>query len=1004
VGDFNGDGKPDLAATGALNLTTGEVLVLLNLTAPGASTPSFAPQRAFACGVLPRSLAVGDFNGDGKPDLAVGELQLGMLSVLLNATMPGGGAPSFAEQQAFATGTGVLGLAVADFNADGNSDVAATNGVSDTVSVLLNTPVVITISGSPATGIIQDDDAPASIAIATGDSQSAIANTAFATNLAVDVRNAAGNLVQGVTVTFTAPASGPSGTFAGSSFVTVVTDTSGQAAAPTFTANGLAGSYMVSAQASGGSGPSINFSLTNLSTVGVTHFNVAAPSDTTAGSAFDVTISALDTLNHVVTNYTGTIHFTSSDENRVLPSDYTFLTGDNGVHTFMSAVILRTAGNQAVSVNDTVNTFLTGNAPVLVDPASADHLEFSQQPTNTVAGATISPAVTVRIQDAFNNQLTGDTTDSVVMAIGVNPGSGTLAGTLMEPVTGGIATFSDLSIDKPGTGYTLIATSTGLTGATSVAFDIATRPTHLAFAVHPTGTVAGMAITPAVTVQVEDSANNIVTGDNSDEVTMAIGTNPGGGTLSGTLTLTVHNGVATFSDLSINKSGTGYTLTATTVGLTGDSSAKFDITPATADHLFLLQQPTNTIAGEAITPAIEVEILDRFGNLTASTANVLVAIATNPGGGTLAGTTTRAASGGVATLDDLWINRIGTGYTLAAASNGLIGVISNGFNIAPAAADHLFFLQQPSDTTAGLVIAPPIRLEILDRFGNLTTNTSDVSLAISTNPAGGTLSGMTTEPASGGVATFTNLSIDNAGTGYTLAASSSGLPVTTSNAFNVLPAGANHAPSLDPISDMGLSLNGSLTFTAHATDPDSPPQTLTYSLAPGAPASAHIDPATGAFTLSNLKFGTYTVTVRVTDNGNPPLSATQSFHVFVAPQVKAVTRNDGSAKNPSAVTFLTVTFNTRVNIDPDAFELTRLGSGGGPADVTIASINVVSGKTVVTLQFSGSFVLPNGALVSGQYAVTTHGSLIHDAVTGLALDGDNNGLPGGDNIYSFLVP
>jgi len=42
--------------------------------------------------------------------------------------------------------------------------------------------------------------------------------------------------------------------------------------------------------------------------------------------------------------------------------------------------------------------------------------------------------------------------------------------------------------------------------------------------------------------------------------------------------------------------------------------------------------------------------------------------------------------------------------------------------------------------------------------------------------------------------------------------------------------------------------------------------------------------------------------------------------------------------------------------------------------------------------------------MSGQYALTTHGSLIHDAVTGLALDGDNNGLPGGDNLFRFIVP
>jgi hypothetical protein len=210
----------------------------------------------------------------------------------------------------------------------------------------------------------------------------------------------------------------------------------------------------------------------------------------------------------------------------------------------------------------------------------------------------------------------------------------------------------------------------------------------------------------------------------------------------------------------------------------------------------------------------------------------------------------------------------------------------------------------------------------------------------------------------------------------------------------------NHAPVLDPIPDIGVGIGKSLTFTAHATDPDSPPQTLTFSLDPGAPAHAQIDPATGVVTISNLKFGTYTITVRVTDNGSPALSAAQTFHVFVAPQIKAITVNSGWQKNPT-VGFLTVIFNTRVNIDAGAFQLTRLGSGGGTVGVSVSQMYVLDGKTYVILTFDGPFVLPGGTLMSGKYALTTQGSLVHDAVTGLALDGDNNGLPGGDNLFRF---
>ena len=75
---------------------------------------------------------------------------------------------------------------------------------------------------------------------------------------------------------------------------------------------------------------------------------------------------------------------------------------------------------------------------------------------------------------------------------------------------------------------------------------------------------------------VVDQFGNILTSDDSDTVTLTIGSNPSGGTLSGTLT--VSGGIATFSDLSINVSGDGYTLHATTTGLANADSVAFSIT------------------------------------------------------------------------------------------------------------------------------------------------------------------------------------------------------------------------------------------------------------------------------------------------------------------------------------------------------------------------------------------------------------------------------------------
>ena len=114
--------------------------------------------------------------------------------------------------------------------------------------------------------------------------------------------------------------------------------------------------------------------------------------------------------------------------------------------------------------------------PQLVGPTQ---LAFGQPPTSAGAGATLSPAVTVLVEDSLGNVVTSDTS-SVTVAIGNNPGGGTLSGTLTVAAVNGVATFSNLSINNPGSGYTLIASDTTGSGSltvTSAPFNIATPPT-----------------------------------------------------------------------------------------------------------------------------------------------------------------------------------------------------------------------------------------------------------------------------------------------------------------------------------------------------------------------------------------------------------------------------------------------------------------------------------------------------------------------------------------------
>jgi hypothetical protein len=108
---------------------------------------------------------------------------------------------------------------------------------------------------------------------------------------------------------------------------------------------------------------------------------------------------------------------------------------------------------------------------------AANKLVYAQAPVSTVYGNAISPTVTVDIVDQFGNLRTSDTTS---VTLGIHAGTGTggavLNGGASTPAVGGVATFSTLTINKAGTAYELDASATGLTTATSGAFNITARP------------------------------------------------------------------------------------------------------------------------------------------------------------------------------------------------------------------------------------------------------------------------------------------------------------------------------------------------------------------------------------------------------------------------------------------------------------------------------------------------------------------------------------------------
>jgi hypothetical protein len=283
VGDFNKDGKLDVVVTASDGVTvTGSAYVNVLI---GTGAGSFSADNSYLLNgqFTIWSVAVGDFNGDGSLDLALGENRSSFISVML-----GNGDGTFgAAAASYAAASSPLALAIGDFNGDGKLDVATANYDSDSVSVLLGNGN--STFGSPTSYFVGGN--PNSVAVADFDRDGTL-DLAAPNNLGLTVLLGNGN-----------------GTFR-TDFTYYAGFAPGSVVAADFNRDG----WPDLAVDDGMNTISSFFNLADWSTTPkAAQFVISAPANVSAGVPFSLTVTVEDAYGNVVTGYTGTIHFSSTD-------------------------------------------------------------------------------------------------------------------------------------------------------------------------------------------------------------------------------------------------------------------------------------------------------------------------------------------------------------------------------------------------------------------------------------------------------------------------------------------------------------------------------------------------------------------------------------------------------------------------------------------------------------------------------------------------------------------
>ena len=280
-------------------------------------------------------------------------------------------------------------------------------------------------------------------------------------------------------------------------------------------------------------------------------------------------------------------------------------------------------------------SLVAGSPQVTVVVGSASQLAFTTAaPATGTSGSSLS-TFRVSVQDSSGNTVASGSgsTDTITLSIASGPLGGTFAAGAVTSVNAsvGVATFNGVTLTTVGS-YTLIASdtsSTGITTATTGSIVIsAGAGSKVAFVQGPSSGSAGVSLSPAITVQVQDSNGNAVT-TSGVSVTLAVSA---GVINSGATAITNGAGLATFGGVTINAAAIGLTMTASAAGLTATgASAPFNITVAVSNGAAALTDSVNDGSGSGVKTVSYYYCAGYTGSCTSATGTLIGTSATAAG-------------------------------------------------------------------------------------------------------------------------------------------------------------------------------------------------------------------------------------------------------------------------------------------------------------------------------------------------------------------------------------